>query len=287
MHHPACWVKNNGCATNTEHQSVPIAVAYAPERFTGGEAPHPGEGTRVMPLGGRAPIELRQRQPVEGPVAGVADDGPVIGADAHPPVRTIPPLAALADGVTKRKAAATSGAYKVDRAGKALPNLYVRHRILQFWYVPAAVGLAVVIAFGVIWIAGSFGGDADSPALGDGTTPSARSTPSTAATNPGGSATQPPTSGTPTAPAASVTGGKFQVNDPVVVTGVGAGTGSEAGCLNVRTEPGTGNPAIVCVPDGTQLTVVGGPQETGGLKWWKVRLTSGDGWAAEDYLVKR
>src|SRR5688572_21586216 len=47
MHHPACWVKNGGCATNTEHQPVPIALAYANDKPLSGQAPHPGEGTRV------------------------------------------------------------------------------------------------------------------------------------------------------------------------------------------------------------------------------------------------
>ena len=290
MHHPACWVKNNGCVTNTEHQSVPIAIAYLPERLAGAEAPHPGEGTRVVPPDpGRAPIAMRQRPQAEAAptVTDPPDDGMVIGEDAQPPpLRTVPPPAPLAGATVTRKPAA-SRAYKADRSGKPMPNLYARHRFLQFWYVPAAVLLAVGVAFAVIWVAGLFDDGDSNPA--DTAEPTRTTGPATAAasTTPSASRTLSPAAGTTTALASTVPGGKFQANDAVTVTGVGAGTGSEAGCLNVRTEPGTGNPAIVCVPDGTQLTVVGGPQEAGGLKWWKVRLASGEGWAAEDYLVKR
>ena len=290
MHHPACWVKNSGCMTNTEHQSVPVAVAYTPGRPAGGEAPHPGEGTRVTPLDpARPPIEMRQRPQADAPapVAQPPDEGDIIGGETiPPPLHTVPPPAPLNDARVTRKRPPAQG-YKVDRTGKPLPSLYARHRILQFWYVPAAVLLAVGVAFAVIWVAGLFNdGDSDSAGV-DPTRTTVPSTPSAQATSAGGSATQSPASGSP-APAGTVApGGKFQVNEAVVVTGVGAGSGSEAGCLNIRTEPGTGNPAIVCVPDGTQLTVLGGPQEAGGLKWWKVRLTSGEGWAAEDYLAKR
>lgn len=286
MHHPACWVKNNGCVTNTEHQSVPIAVAYAPERFTGAEAAHPGEGTRVTPLDpGRPPIELRQRPQAKdsSPAAELPDDRMVIGGENSPRLRTLPPPAPLTEPSPNRKPPVL-GAYKVDRAGKPLPSLYARHRILEFWYIPTALLLAAGVALGVIWVAGLFdGGDSDSAGTPDPTRTTTLSTPAASSTA-GGSATPATPQSAATAP---VTGGKFQVNDAVVVTGVGAGAGTEAGCLNVRTEPGTGNPAIVCVPDGTQLTVLGGPQEAGGLKWWKVRISSGDGWAAEDYLAKR
>lgn len=286
MHHPACWVKNNGCVTNTDHQSVPIAIAYPPERLAGGEAPHPGEGTRVIARDpDRAPIAMRQRPQAEAAPAETdpPDDGVVIGDDSQtPPLRTVPPPAPLAGATVTRKPAA-SRAYKADRSGKPMPDLYARHRLLQFWYVPAAVLLAVVVAFAVIWVAGLFDGDSN-PA---GTTDPTRTLGPATVGGPRPSGTVSPAATTATTVATTVPSGKFQPNDAVTVTGVGAGTGSEAGCLNVRTEPGTGNPAIVCVPDGTQLTVVGGPQEAGGLKWWKVRLTSGEGWAAEDYLVKR
>ena len=46
LHHPSCWVKNDGCVTESEHLSNPIAQAYTPMRMTGGEAPYPGEGVR-------------------------------------------------------------------------------------------------------------------------------------------------------------------------------------------------------------------------------------------------
>ncbi|MBK7726350.1 MAG: hypothetical protein IPI33_14310 [Dehalococcoidia bacterium] len=52
-------------------------------------------------------------------------------------------------------------------------------------------------------------------------------------------------------------------------------------------KPGRENDAIVCVKDGTDLRVVGGPESAGELIWWKVQTELGEGWAAEDYLVKK
>jgi Bacterial SH3 domain len=65
----------------------------------------------------------------------------------------------------------------------------------------------------------------------------------------------------------------------VVVTGTG-GAG-----LNLRAQPNRGSKLVVNVPDGTVLTVVDGPQEGSGFRWWKVQTKDGKvGWAVQAYL---
>jgi hypothetical protein len=160
-----------------------------------------------------------------------------------------------------------------------MPSLYGRHRILGLWYIPAALVVAVGVAIGVIWLVGQFTGDDGNEAAG------ATNGSPTSAVGSGATATAAVTTQTPAA-TQPPTGGKFQVRDAVVITGAAEGSGGD-GCLNVRTAPGTDSPIIDCLRDGTQLTILGGPQEAGGLTWWNVELQSGNGWAAEQYLAAR
>ena len=84
-------------------------------------------------------------------------------------------------------------------------------------------------------------------------------------------------SGTPAPPTPS--GPKFVVGDTAVVFGTGS-------VLNIRPTP-AGEPPLTTVPDGTHLTVVGGPTEANGLTWWNVQTFGGlTGWAADQYLAK-
>ncbi|MEJ5222327.1 MAG: hypothetical protein WHT63_10015, partial [Tepidiforma sp.] len=55
--------------------------------------------------------------------------------------------------------------------------------------------------------------------------------------------------------------------------------------LNVRPTPG-GNPPITCLPEGTLVTITGGPQEVNGVTWWQVAAGQVSGWSAGQYLVK-
>ena len=92
----------------------------------------------------------------------------------------------------------------------------------------------------------------------------------------------PPKSNTPVIAAAN--GPKFVVGDKVVVLGTGD-------CLTVRTAPGTSSPRIApepggCVPDGTLVTITGGPQVSGAYTWWKGSTPIGEGWMAQDFLAK-
>lgn len=273
LHHPACWVKNGGCATKTEHQSVPTALAYAAERSTGEPARHPGEGTRVAPQRAAAGVTAG-RPPERGAPPPPADEGPIIGADTEAETPGETPARKL------RKPPVAPKRYVAGPGGhKTMPSLYGRHRILGLWYIPAALLVAVGVAIGVIWLVGQFTDDGDKPSGATNGSP-------TSAVGSGATATAAAATLTPAATQPS-TGGKFQVNDAVVITGAGAGSGGESGCLNVRTAPGTDAAIIDCLPDGTQLTILGGPQEAGGLTWWNVKLQSGNGWAAEQYLAAR
>ncbi len=283
LHHPGCWVTNGGCATQAEHRVAPQAMAYTTgARPAGAPAPHPGEGTRAAPPpppppAGETPQPIpfrplgRQQPPAAHDDAGVLGETPAV---IH---RRLPENAALNAPPPRRYVPPTGE--QVPR--KPLPRIYERHRLIAYWYLPVAAALAIVVAFGVIWTADRlFGG-------GSGTA-APEPTPTPAGTTASGTGTPPPAStATPgatvstTPPPANTTGpGKFSAGDILVVTGTGD-------CLNVRTEPGIENDAIICIADATEVKVTGGPRQAGGLTWWKVETRLGEGWAAEDYLVKK
>jgi hypothetical protein len=139
----------------------------------------------------------------------------------------------------------------------------------------------VAVALGVIWIGDQFAGGG-----GDTTPVASISTTGPGATVAGGQPTQSPATSVAAAtgsPSGSPTVGgpaKFRAGDVAVVTGTGD-------CLNVRVAPGTTNDAIICLKDGSEVTVIRGPELNGNLRWWNVKTASGEGWAAEDYLVKK
>lgn len=83
---------------------------------------------------------------------------------------------------------------------------------------------------------------------------------------------------------AAADGPKFVIGDKAVVFGTGD-------CLTVRTAPGTNSPRIVpepggCIPDGSPVTITGGPQVAGAFTWWKATTPIGEGWMAEPFLAK-
>ena len=281
MHHPGCWVTRSGCATEREHKSNPIAQAYTAARPPGSEAPLPAAGVSTMRPGGDA---VAPAPAVPETVGQATDPGvwPVIGGSPgpqsvhrsqpidttgppHPPKRYVPPTGE-ASGSTK-----------------PLPKIYAGHPVLRYWYVPAAAGVAALVAFGVIWAADQLSGGSEKAVA----TPSASTAPA------GGQAESTLASGTPSsatvapsAAAGSGTSRKLKAGDIAVVAGAGD-------CLNVRTAPGrtnpegTVNPAIVCLKDGEEVTVLRGPESAGDLQWWNVKTKLGEGWAAEDYLSKK
>lgn len=80
-------------------------------------------------------------------------------------------------------------------------------------------------------------------------------------------------------PGQSPSGGpRFDPGDSAVVRGTGS-------CLNVRPSPG-GDPPMTCIPDGTIVTILGGPEEAGGTRWWQIRAGDITGWSADDFLAE-
>jgi hypothetical protein len=215
----------------------------------------------------------------------IADDEPVIGEFEVEPSERQPTIGAPQE----RRAAEARGQVpyrptpprRYDSPSdtppvrQPLPRVYGRHRALDYWYVPVAVALAVAVAFGVIWVADSlFGGD-DSGEPADSTIPA--TSPTATNQSPVANTTTPVTPPSNQTPPAT---GTFQPGDVVVVSGSGE-------CLNVRPEPGLANEPVACLPDGTEFKILSGPQSNEGLTWWKVQTAQGDGWAAEDYLVRQ
>lgn len=267
---------------------TPAAMAYtAYERTPGSPAPHPGEGTRLGPVPEEEepapdPIPFRPLGRAQQPAAiAQDDDGPVIGATVGggPPMvkRTLP--STVGTPASPRRYQPPAGEHMPR---KPMPKIYDRHPIFGYWYVPAAVLLAIFVAFAVIWVGGKLTG-------GDDADKASTNTPAPTNAPGGGGTTPPPQTSTAAAtqspqpgatPSVTTGPGKFKAGDTLVVTGTGD-------CLNVRTKAGRENDAIVCVKDGTELVVTGGPETAGDLTWWKVRTELGEGWAAEDYLAKK
>jgi len=88
---------------------------------------------------------------------------------------------------------------------------------------------------------------------------------------------EPPTPIPTATPGADVlrVGGKATVN-------------AEAG-LRVRSGPGTNFDPVTTLPVGTVVEIIGGPQRANTYTWWQIRFTladgtSGEGWAAGDFL---
>ncbi len=79
---------------------------------------------------------------------------------------------------------------------------------------------------------------------------------------------------------APATGGKFSIDQVVVVTGTGRDK------LSFRAGPGTKYERLGVIKDGVKLTVVGGPKDANGHTWWRLKTANGQvGWAVEDYLA--
>jgi hypothetical protein len=278
LHHPGCWVTNGGCATQTDHRVAPAAMAYTTSnRDVGAAAPHPGEGTRVAPLPQAEAIPEPIPFPISRPAATLPPEAAVIGGEPPAPTptihRTLP--STIGTPVSSPRRYQPPPGEQMPR--RQLPQIYEGNGLLRYWYVPAAVLVALFVAFSVIWVIGKLTG-------GDGGT-KASSTPA-ATVSVAAQATQQSTPAASTTAAASsptvATGpGKFKGGDAVLVTG------TAPDCLNVRVKAGRENDAIVCVKDGTQLTVTGGPETASDLTWWKVKTELGEGWAAEDYLAKK
>jgi hypothetical protein len=166
-----------------------------------------------------------------------------------------------------------------------MPSIYPGHRYLRFWYLPAAALLAIAIAFAVIVAADRiFSGDSERASAAPGETPTATTEAASSNSTPGavtGSATpasQVTIVATPGDDATPPPAGSLGAGASAVVAGTGE-------CLNIRAGAGLSNDAIACVPDGTAMTILGGPTQADGFTWWQVETPQGTGWAAADYLA--
>jgi hypothetical protein len=56
--------------------------------------------------------------------------------------------------------------------------------------------------------------------------------------------------------------------------------------LRLRVSPDLGAAIVSVMPEGSEITVVGGPQHSGGYDWWQINYDGQQGWAAGSYLVK-
>ncbi|MFN0096828.1 MAG: hypothetical protein ACKVVT_18880 [Dehalococcoidia bacterium] len=266
MLHPACWVRNDGCTTEGDHRRIPEAIAYTRARIV------------LFPSGAETPLSPPQTRT---PRVYVPPDlgEPLIGADLAELTRAQQPIQSdYRPSPPKRYAPPPDGPEAVK---KTLPKIYGRRKFMAYWYVPAAVAVAIVVATTVIFVADWLfgGGDPAREAADAGVTVSPLVDTPTAGPSPTLAPSQTPTV-TPTlapgTPTAAVTG-KFKAGDRVVV----AGTGD---CLRVRQGPGLDQPPVDCIADGTAVVIQTGPQQSDGLRWWRVQTPAGDGWAAEDYL---
>lgn len=78
--------------------------------------------------------------------------------------------------------------------------------------------------------------------------------------------------------AVTATPSSFYAGDTVMVI-------TEGARLNLRQAPGFQATTITHLEPGTRLTVVNGPQQADGYRWWQLRLPDGtEGWAVETYL---
>lgn len=307
LHHPGCWVKNEGCSLMCA-DAVPTPVAYTPPSPQY-QPTHPAEGTRTAanppPARGlEAPRDPVERvEPVSRPGAGpVRDPGPAprpaAPAAGEPMIGQARPNA----GASREPAApvvieppprANRGRYG-GADGKAPSvedmKLYRTGGILRFWYIPVAGLLAIAVAVGVIFAADAMfgGGEDDSPA-----SPGGEETPTVAETQQTEAPATTPTPGAGETPAEPTPGateeptpaqptpaepGDLAVGMDVVIVDTGE-------CLNIRRDAGTDAEIVSCLEDGVAMTVVGGPEEVDGFTWWQLDADGASGWGAAEYLA--
>jgi len=312
MHHPSCWVRNRGCATQEAHEQYPDPVAYTRTRPVVAQ-PHPAEGTRLRRTAG---FVIGATVPDQGPPADPDEDAEAIGDDetgemveavedeqfeTEEEADLPPPPRRYRAPAPEPSRAVRHGRYEPMETvpvRRTLPRVYRRNPLLRYWYVPVAVLLGGAIAAGVVMLADRLLSDdgTSSPAPLPTATPATRTAVSSPSPSPSRAASPAPTtspspgatasatarpSATAATPSPSVTGGQFSPGSLVLV----AGTGD---CLRVREAPTTRAQQLSCLPDGTEASVLSGPADADGFRWWKIRAEGiVEGWVVEDYLRRR
>jgi len=320
MHHPSCWVRNDGCSTPDDHDVKSVARAYqstghiAPSPLQPSESMRPQRGNESAGRGLEPLSRTEDGTVIGAPVSAPPRDGidaldlgnSAVPGPFHPPPRPhVDDAAAREQSGSPRLASrpleppgapVRHGRYVPPEEEfvpirKPMPNIYKERRWLQYWYLPVAGIIAVLVAGGVIWGAMAlFGGDDDENEATPDATPvgTVETTPEPGTPGPTTDTTAAPeetpdaesTPGATPVPTGPPTGGRFEIADVLVVTGAGD-------CLNVRVGPDRLQPAIVCLKDGSEVTVTGGPQQADTYTWWQVITPLGEGWAVEDFLRQK
>lgn len=89
--------------------------------------------------------------------------------------------------------------------------------------------------------------------------------------------------------AAGLPQSQLEVTDPLrgepLEVGDTAIVRADGDCLRLRLVPGVDGERITCMPEGSFVTVIGGPVSLDGFTWVQVRTAAGlEGWAANEYL---
>lgn len=299
LHHPGCWVRNNGCATDGPHEATPQPEAYGvhvvprvPEPVAASAGPERPLQHSQPPV----PIVRTERPTTPAPPTPAraipsATDEFVIGRTnggvrpARPAGDEIPPAPVLP--LRPRARAGRFPDLTSSPTGKGMPSIYPGHRYLRFWYIPAAAAIAVLVATGVVFAADSlFGGDGDRPGASGDETPTHAAGMETTPTVGASDDDEPsPTAQSGVTIVPTVEGEAPAGASGDLAAGASAVVVNTGDCLNVRTGAGLVNDAIACIPDGTAVTILGGPTESDGLTWWQLDTPQGQGWAAADYLA--
>jgi len=291
MHHPACWIRNDGCATSAEHTQSPLPRAYglvAPAHGPGDPAGETRTAARSAHPGPPADRLSRQRSGSGSPA--IIGEAPPVPSEGGPDPRPAPaPRLASPPpeppGTTIRHGRYVPPGDDLGPVRSGMPKIYGRPTWLRFWFVPVAAAIAIGAAIITVWVIGVLAGDDDTAAGDDDFVATATSAPPTATAATAAATGTPEPAETPGTPAPSATAtfvpttGKFLIGETLVVTGAGD-------CLNVRVGPARSNDAIVCLDDGAQVTVTEGPTESDTFTWWKVNTPLGEGWAVEDFLQR-
>lgn len=75
--------------------------------------------------------------------------------------------------------------------------------------------------------------------------------------------------------------------DELVAGATAQVTGTAGRGLRIRGGPSLSEPTVKVVPEGTVVTILAGPTEADGYKWYQIRDDTGtEGWVAGDWLVR-
>jgi hypothetical protein len=144
------------------------------------------------------------------------------------------------------------------------------------WVVGLAVGalLAVIILLVVAFVFSRRSAQAEPTPTVNVVTPTPTLIPRPTATTPAEMTATPEVGATEEAPVTAPPSEVIAIDGYVRVA-------AQAG-LSLRQSPNTGGALVVILDFGTQLQVIGGPQEADGYTWWQLRLDDGrEGWSAQ------